>query len=220
MRILVTAGATREPLDEVRFLTNFSTGRTGAALTEAWADRGHQVTHLCGEGALAPRRCHQLVRYGSFADLDESLRALLGHETFDLVVHAAAVSDYAIAEIRSGDRTYRPPLEGKLDSKEDLVVTLRRNFKILERLKGYAQAPPCVVGFKLTSCEDPHARARAAHTLSQKPGVDAVVHNDLHEIAAGRPRYTLYRSGKALGSCTAIPELAEILERLVTGANA
>lgn len=215
MRILLTAGATQEPLDQVRFLTNFSTGRTGALLTETWTAAGHRVTHLCGRAAIVPTDCFELQRYGSFADLDARLQAALGDEPFDLIVHAAAVSDYAIAEIRAGDRTYPPGGVGKIDSSEELVLKLRRNFKILERLKLYAVGSPVVVGFKLTNTPDLAQREEAILKLSLNPAIDFVVHNDFGEIGeSGKQPFSIYQLQHMLQLFNSASELAGALAQL------
>lgn len=216
MRILITAGGTQEPLDEVRFLTNFSTGKTGAILTETWTAAGHQVTHLCGRAAIAPAPSFKLLRYGSFADLESELQALLGSEPFDLVVHAAAVSDYSIKEIRAGDRTYQPGVTGKIDSSaEELVLKLRRNHKIVDRLRGYAAGHPVIVGFKLTNTPDQAQREQAIFKLSLNPAIDFVVHNDYSEILeSGQQPFSIYQQQNLLERCNSASELAKALVKL------
>jgi phosphopantothenoylcysteine decarboxylase/phosphopantothenate--cysteine ligase len=95
MRCVVTAGPTYEPLDEVRRLTNFSTGRLGSELGSFLAARANKVTLLIGE--LATYRGEQLVHrvetFTTTADLQERLRAL-SKESVDAIFHAAAVSDF------------------------------------------------------------------------------------------------------------------------------
>lgn len=216
MRILVTAGGTQEPLDEVRFLTNFSTGRTGAILTETWTAAGHHVTHLCGRTAIPPSNSFELQRYGSFADLNSQLQAILGAEPFDLVVHAAAVSDYSISEIRAGERTYPPGSTGKIDSSaEELVLKLKRNYKILDRLKGYAAGHPIVVGFKLTNTPSRSEREQAIFKLSLNPAIDFVVHNDYSEILeSGQQPFSIFRQQNLLQRSDSASKLAQALAKL------
>ena len=60
MKVLVTSGATREPIDSVRFISNLSSGKTGAAICDALAARGFEVTQLHGiDSARAPRATHR-----------------------------------------------------------------------------------------------------------------------------------------------------------------
>jgi phosphopantothenoylcysteine decarboxylase/phosphopantothenate--cysteine ligase len=212
MKILITAGATREPIDGVRFLTNVSTGATGARLALAFGARGHEVTLLSGQGAVAAPGVRRL-QFADFGDLDARLRALLSEESWDLVVHAAAVSDYSVEVVRlpSGE-VLAAGARGKLDSRgEKLELVLRRNFKIVERLRSYAGSrPPRIVAFKLTNGASPDARAAAVAELARGP-VDAVVHNDLSEISPGRHPFRLLRGGEAAGECDGAEALAELI---------
>jgi len=175
MKILITSGATREPLDEVRFLSNVSTGATGAALADALAARGHAVTLLAGLAAVRPAAAVEVETFSSAQDLLARLQRRLGAGTFDLAIMAAAVSDY-----RPETRT-----SGKLPSRaESLTLRLVRNPKLLPQLKTLSPRPLRVIGFKLTVGADAAARQAAVAAQFAAGGVDAVVHNDLAEIRA------------------------------------
>lgn len=173
MNILVTAGATREPIDGVRFLSNLSTGVTAATLAASFQARGHRLGVLRGEGAAAPRDLADVEKFGSASDLGDRLRRRLATGEWEMVVMAAAVSDYRPAEVH----------QGKLDSAApELVLRLVRNPKLLPRLKAFSPRPVKVVGFKLTAGADEAGRRAAVAAQFAAGGVDAVVHNDLEEI--------------------------------------
>jgi phosphopantothenoylcysteine decarboxylase/phosphopantothenate--cysteine ligase len=208
MNILVTAGATREPLDAVRFLSNVSTGNTGAALADALTARDHRVTLLRGESAVAPRSACEVDVFTSNEDLRVRLQRRLEGGTFDAVIMCAAVADYR------PDRT----AAGKIASDaSELMIRLVRNPKILPQLKSFSPRPLVVVGFKLTVGADAVAGRAAVAAQFAAGTVDAVVHNDLEEIRASSAHpFWLYRS------TTAAPEqiggakaLAEALDRLI-----
>ena len=208
MNILVTAGATREPLDAVRYLSNVSTGSTGASLADALAARDHRVTLLRGESAVPPRSACEVEVFTSTEDLRARLQRRLEGGTYDAVIMCAAVADY-----RPGCAAV-----GKIGSDEaELTIRLVRNPKILPQLKSFSPRPLVVVGFKLTVGTDTAAR-RAAVTAQFAAGtVDAVVHNDLDEIRASSVHpFWLYRSAttapESIGGTTA---LAETLDRLL-----
>jgi phosphopantothenoylcysteine synthetase/decarboxylase len=104
MRCIVTAGPTYEPLDQVRRLTNFSTGCLGTGLANHLHREGHDVTLLLGEQStwhgesLAPK----LIRFGTTTELSDRLAALAGpHAT--AVFHTCAVSDFAFGRIWEND---------------------------------------------------------------------------------------------------------------------
>ena len=194
MKVLLTAGATREPIDAVRFVSNVSTGATGAALADALATAGHEVTLLHGEGAVRP--CGDRVTCGAFSSterLGERLRAALADGSYDVVIQAAAVADY------------RPDVThaGKLSSYADeMTIRLVPTPKLLPQLKSWSPRPVRVLGFKLTHGADDTARAAAVGRVFASGGVDAVVHNDLEEMnAAGAGRvFRVYRAGDSSAS--------------------
>jgi phosphopantothenoylcysteine decarboxylase/phosphopantothenate--cysteine ligase len=208
MKILVTAGATREPIDAVRFLSNVSTGRTGATLAEAFAQRGHAVTLLRGEGAATPKEIHEVKSFSSAADLRMQLERCLATENFDAVVMTAAVADYRPTEMA----------QGKISSEAAaLTLHLVRNEKILPRLKSFARRPLRVVGFKLTVAADASARREAVAAQFDIGGVDCVVHNDLAEIraAATHPFWLWRASGATPERLEGTAALAAALEPLL-----
>ena len=181
MKLLITAGATREPLDAVRFISNVSTGYTGAALADALSTAGHAVMLLHGEGAVKGKVDCQHGTFSSAADLFRQLQALLAGGEYEAVIMAAAVSDYRPAQL----------IKGKISSDADeLTVRLVRNTKILPQLKTFSAKPLRVVGFKLTSGATAHERQAAVASQFAAGGVDVVVQNDLQEIrAVGRERH-------------------------------
>jgi phosphopantothenoylcysteine decarboxylase/phosphopantothenate--cysteine ligase len=217
MRFLVTAGATRESIDAVRFLTNLSTGSTGALLASELVRLGHEVLHLRGEGAAqAPGL--ESARFGGFASLDSSLRGLLSGGVFDACVHCAAVGDYSIADVVCAGVPRAAPLAGKLPSGGEISLQLRPNPKILPRLKGYSPRPLFVAGFKLTSRADERARAEAVRSLFLAGGVDLVAHNDASDLAEpGRQPFLVYSSAGEPAACAGAVELARLIEREALG---
>ena len=180
MKILLTAGATREPIDAVRFLSNVSTGRTGALLAVALAAQGHAVTLLHGEAAVRPIQVTDTEIFASTADLQTALRRHLATGGYDAVIHCAAVSDYRPAETSTGKMT---------SYAAELTVRLVPTPKLLPELKAYAAPRPLkVIGFKLTAGADAAGRAAAVAKLFAAGTVDAVIHNDMDDLATGDAR--------------------------------
>ena len=106
LSLLVSAGGTREPIDPVRFLGNRSSGRQGAEIAIAAAVRGADVTLVAaniGESVLEDLRGLggvRVIAVGSAAELEAAMR--LEAEAADLIVMAAAVADYRVAEVSEG----------------------------------------------------------------------------------------------------------------------
>ena len=183
MRVLITAGATREPIDDVRFVSNVSTGRLGVSLTEAFLGAGWDVTLVAGVGAYRPRphAALSVVEFGSTEDLLRRLEAeLRGSHPPDTVVHAAAVSDY------------RPvPTEGKLSSSSDeLVVRMTPTPKVADQLRGF-KSDITLVMFKLESQIDRDELHRRARRTMARAGADFIVANRLEDVTADHHRADL-----------------------------
>jgi phosphopantothenoylcysteine decarboxylase/phosphopantothenate--cysteine ligase len=177
LKILVTAGGTRMPLDAVRSIVNGSTGRTGAALAADLAALGHAVTLLTAEGAPAAEDLARLERYDDFGSFERALRRLLTEETFDVLVQAAAVSDWrpvGAAEAQAA---------GKIDPDTDtLTLHFERTPKLVGLARGWSRNPQLrIIAFKLTSGADADARRRKVAQVLAHEGVVAVVANDLKE---------------------------------------
>ena len=100
MKCVVTAGPTYEPLDAVRRLTNYSTGRLGTELADFLTAQGHEVTLLIGETATYPgeRKAREVKVFSTTTDLRKQLKALAGKKT-GAVFHAAAGSDFGFGKM-------------------------------------------------------------------------------------------------------------------------
>jgi phosphopantothenoylcysteine synthetase/decarboxylase len=151
MRCVVTAGPTYEKLDEVRRLTNFSTGRLGSELANFLALRGHQVTLLLGEQATyhGNLQAPSVERFSTTADLRDRLRAL-AIRPVDAVFHAAAVSDFTFGKtwIRSPDGALAEARSGKISTREGtLLAELVPTPKIIAALRSW-YARTLLVGWK------------------------------------------------------------------------
>jgi len=91
-RILVTAGPTREPIDPVRYISNYSSGKMGYALAKAARDRGAEVVLVSGPVSISPPSGVMLERINT---AEEMMRSVLKHfDNVDAVIMAAAVADY------------------------------------------------------------------------------------------------------------------------------
>jgi phosphopantothenoylcysteine decarboxylase/phosphopantothenate--cysteine ligase len=171
LRLLVTAGPTREYLDPVRYLSNDSSGRMGVCIAEAARRRGMRVTLVHGPLAVAQPAGVRAVAVVSAAEMLAACEELWPRH--DALVMAAAVADYAPVR--------RAKCKRKKDAGE-LVLRLRPTPDILARLAAARRVDQVVVGFAL---EDRAARARAARKLESKQ-LDAIVLNTPAAIGAER----------------------------------
>ncbi|KAA9158343.1 bifunctional phosphopantothenoylcysteine decarboxylase/phosphopantothenate--cysteine ligase CoaBC [Microbacterium lushaniae] len=175
LEVAVSAGGTREPIDPVRFVGNRSSGRQGAALAAAAADRGADVTLVAAhvdDGVLAEVSRHPRVRIRRAGTVDELAAAMAEVAgVADVVVMAAAVSDYRAAEVS----------ERKL-SKEDaggdeMTLRLVRTPDIVAGLADRRRPGQTVVAFAAETEADPDALVDRALRKAARKGVDLLVAN-------------------------------------------
>jgi phosphopantothenoylcysteine decarboxylase / phosphopantothenate---cysteine ligase len=170
LRVVVSAGGTREPLDSVRFLGNRSSGRMGVAIAAEAARRGADVTLLAANLAVPPPAGVAVVQTPTAAELLDAAR---GEAGADLVVMAAAVADY-----RPGD-----PVEGKRPKDaEGWTVRLEPTTDIVAELAGARPNGQVIVAFGAEGGEAGLERKR--RMLADK-NVDLVVYNDVSRADIG-----------------------------------
>lgn len=178
MRILITAGGTREYIDPVRFISNASSGRMGYALARASLKAGHKVTLITAPTALKPPTGAKIVRVESAAQMFEAVKKQF--PKCDCLIMAAAVSDYTPAK----------PSKTKLKKQATkLTLELKPTQDILKwagKHKSESRArrhgPRILVGFAL---EDRDLRGNAERKLREK-NLDMIVANAPGAIGAQR----------------------------------
>lgn len=216
-RVLITAGGTRETIDGVRTLTNMSTGKTGAELADFLHERGFQVLLLTSRFAILPKSDVKVDTYESFREIYNSLKALGKSHEFDMILHSAAISDYSIEHIKTPDGDVIPN-QGKISSEYDNIsIQLKRNEKILPRLKDLFSKEPLVVGFKLTSTESKQDQAKAIFGLFTEKAVDYVVHNDLNDINQGKRKFLITSKEGRQDDFQNTAELGQYIAKLLEG---
>lgn len=219
MRILITSGAARERIDAVRYITNFSSGKTGAELADYFRRKKCEVLYFHGKSSAVPLNRVTCVEFGGFKDLNDKLKFILKNNRFDAIIHLAAVSDYSVESVTTGSKYRRPEKLSKIDSEDEVSIKLKKNFKIIGRLADYSvgnAARPLIVGFKLTCNARKKQIEKAVQKLRSEGNADIVVHNDLSEFNGGENRmFHIYESGKPVKTCASRKELAAGLFGLV-----
>ena len=173
MKLLITAGPTREPIDRVRFISNRSSGKMGLAVAQAAVDAGHQVTLLLGPGVDAQSivsRC-SVDRFETTSDLMAKLQTHFPRH--DVLIMAAAVSDYRPVRTIDGkmSRTAGDGMTIELEATPDIVAAMVPSRRADQR----------IVAFALEQADQ--LESRAAAKLGRK-GADAIVANPLSTMDA------------------------------------
>jgi phosphopantothenoylcysteine decarboxylase/phosphopantothenate--cysteine ligase len=169
IRVLVTAGPTRERIDAVRVLTNRSSGRQGSAIAAAAYRLGAEVTLLAGPGVVVPVAVN-VERFESAAQLGALLASWAPR--VDVVWHAAAVADFRAAS----------PVEGKLDRRNGALQLALEPVPDLAAAMPRVDGRPYLVIFAAEQAAELETRAR--RKLADK-GADAVVANPIDELGVG-----------------------------------
>lgn len=174
LRIAVSAGGTREPIDPVRYIGNRSSGRQGAAIARAAAERGADVTlvaahvdeSVAADVATDPRI--RVSHVGTAAELADAVRSVAPEA--DVVVMTAAVADYRVASVSERKLT-------KETSPGTLALDLVENEDILARLVGERRPGQTLVGFAAETVADDAELLERARRKRARKGVDLLVAN-------------------------------------------
>lgn len=210
LRWLITAGGTQEAIDSVRYLGNDSSGHTGAILAEYCLARGDEVTLIAARQAKTPSSHPRLKlkRYTSFAELSALMQDELSSADYHAVAHAAAVSDYLVANATT-DR--------KLDSRgKALTLRLTPSPKLLNQIRGWSRSSRLyLVGFKLLTAAAPEAVSAAIARQQAAASPDLIVYNDSAVLQAGQRGGQLWKDGRLCGHFDSREQLAETLRAAV-----
>lgn len=211
MKILVTSGGTKIPIDKVRDITNMSSGTFGTKIAEEFLDMGHEVLFFRAKDSKSPMQYlyefpyqdpdswtesekvsmwatkrakwaknYKECVYRTFQDYLERLERWIKFEQPDVVVLAAAVSDYGVVN----------PHPTKIRSNDALKIELTQLPKIIYYIKEWA--PNCkLVGFKLLVNSKEYQLVEAAQKSIQENKCDMIVANDLQDIKDNNHRVHL-----------------------------
>jgi phosphopantothenoylcysteine synthetase/decarboxylase len=170
MRILITAGPTREALDPVRYLTNRSSGRMGYAIAEAAVEAGHEVVLVSGPVSLAKPAGMEVIAVESARQMFEAVQKSLAG--CDVAIFAAAVADYrpvSVSEQKLKKTGERLVLE--LERTDDILGSARSVFGFRGVLAGFAAESEKLVE---------HAREKL-----ERKGCDVIIANDITQPGIG-----------------------------------
>lgn len=178
-RVLVIAGSTEEPIDDVRMVTNRSSGETGVELAKAAHERGAEVELLMGRCDTGLPEHIRTVRFTSFGDLSKKLKG----RRFDIVLFPAAVSDYSPKKV-----------DGKMPSDEgSLALVMRRNPKLIDGLKA-----KLVIGFKAQAKTSDQRLVEESLKLIKRSKCGLVVANLVEQVKPGKTRVLLVEKDGAV----------------------
>jgi len=169
-KILVTAGATRESIDPVRFITNHSSGKMGFAIARAAMLRGADVTVVAAHTDVEPPMFVNVVKVQSAEDMFNAVKEHLGES--DIVIKAAAVADYTPVTVA----------DNKIKKSDgDMVIELKRTTDILKYIGEHKRVGQVVCGF---SMETENVIENSRKKLTKK-NCDMICANSIKRAGAG-----------------------------------
>ncbi len=205
-KVLITSGPTWVEIDDMRVISNRSTGRLGGIIAKDFFNRGSKVTVL--EGPVLNRLDSvagiKVLKFYFYDELFQLIRKEL-RKGYDIVVHVAAVSDYKL----------RSPFKGKMSSgQESIILELVPTEKIIDSIKRIAPNV-FLVGFKLEPNMHKVDARREASSLIRRAGCDLVIANT-NDIRGYRA-YIINKDGDILAFRKSRYTLSRTLVRLLDG---
>ena len=185
MRILITSGGTKVRIDSVRHIGNMSSGTFGSRIANSLMfcttlenyDKNDHITFLKAKGSKTPciseffdNRNYTEIDYDDFYDYADKLESLCKQD-FDIVVLAAAVSDYLVDN----------PVDGKIRSRENFEIKLKPAPKLINKIKQWSPNTK-LVGFKLLVGSDREELIEASLSSIIENQCDMMIANDLKDI--------------------------------------
>lgn len=201
LRVLVTCGATWTPIDDVRVISNVSSGQMGHLIARAFRERDARVTVI--EGPVTHTLADKKIRTVKYHFFDELARVLKKEllKKYDIILHAAAVSDFKV--VRAS--------KNKISSGKALSLNLVATPRLIKEIKRLSPRS-FLVGFKLESELNPKNIFKIVEPLFTGSGCDLVVANSL---TGGYRGYIVNADGDILGKAVNKRALAQRLVKSV-----
>jgi phosphopantothenoylcysteine decarboxylase/phosphopantothenate--cysteine ligase len=205
VRVLITCGATWVPIDDVRVISNVSTGEMGHLIAQAFSRKEAQVTLIEGPvtHSLADKKV-KVIKYRFFDELARTLKTEL-LKKYDVVIHAAAVSDFKV----------KGHSKSKISSDSSLTLKLVPNPKLINDIKRLSPES-LLVGFKLESNLSPKSIFKTVKPLFTSAGCDLVVANTINK---GYKGFIVNADGDILSKANKKQLLADLLVKELWGHN-
>jgi phosphopantothenoylcysteine decarboxylase/phosphopantothenate--cysteine ligase len=202
--VLITSGATREYLDGVRFISNLSTGKTASTIANIFLESNFNVTYVHGLNTILPEGNSKNIEFNNFDSLDKALELLLTENHYDCIIHAAAVSDYTIDELKIADKKNQVISNTKIESGIDgLTIKLKPTPKIVDKLKSLSKNKDVIlVAFKFSSEKEFQSAKKDVEKLFKHSNADYIVLNNLYDRTSNGAQFNFHLFAKSgfLGS--------------------
>jgi len=221
IKILITAGGTQEHIDDVRVMTNISTGKLGAIIANKFSEIPFlRVYYICGKNSQMPNNnCYYVQTVRSAKDAMIAMEQIITREQIDIVIHSMAVSDFTFNRDN--------PVKCKSSDPEAFIEFMRKtivpNPKIISMIKQW-RPEVFLVGFKFEVGLTNEELIALANESIQKNKCDIVIANDKKEMERHNSHiaYFVFTEdvkeyfGNQIVKVTSKEEIAETLAKLFT----
>ncbi len=208
-KVIITAGGTSEKIDNVRKITNSSSGKLGCTiankLIQSNEEQIEKIYYICSKSSIKPIHSKiQIIEITDTKDLEISVKGLLTSNKIDYFIHSMAVSDYSVDYVTTAENLAlnisSNPNKSVIDlicsnkenlndnkissNKENLIIKLKKTPKIISMIKDISPST-YLVGFKLLDNVSEKELIDTAINLKNKNNCNLVVANDLENIRKG-----------------------------------
>lgn len=234
-KIIITAGGTSERIDNVRKITNSSSGKLGCTiankLIELHDEKIDKIYYICSKNSIKPNHKKiEIVEIMDTQDLETAVRNLLTNNDINYFIHSMAVSDYTVDYVTTAESlslninnnldknvfdlicSHNDSLnDNKISSNQDnLIVKLKRTPKIISLIKDISPNT-YLVGFKLLDNVSEENLIDTAVKLKDKNNCNLVVANDLENIRKGNHKVFIIKTSNDYIIASGKEEIAEKL---------
>ena len=209
-KILITAGPTWIPIDNVRVITNVFKGTLGSIIAEEATKRKAKVTLLLGPGPVClfrkiPRNL-RIIKFKFFEELYKLMKKEISSREYNVVIHSAAVGDYMPIKF----------YKGKIKSgREKLLLRLKPTIKIVDRIKKW-DPNILLVKFKVEANLQKRELIERAYKSMLDSNADLMVANDLRDIKDKGHKAFIINSKKEIIVCKTKKEIAKNLLNIIS----
>lgn len=220
MNIIITSGGTSERIDNVRKITNSSTGKLGYIIankfTELYEKDIEKIYYICSKNSIKPYHNKiEIIEIFDTYELETTVKNLLTNKKIHYFIHSMAVSDYTVDYVTTAESlainitenrdkeilelicNHNDNIsENKISSNnENLIIKLKKAPKIISMIKNISPST-FLVGFKLLDNVSEEILINIAIKLKEKNNCDLVVANDLENIRKGNHKALIIKSAK------------------------
>jgi len=245
MKVLITAGGTRENIDSVRSISNHSTGRLGSMIASKFVQKNADIFYVCGEKAVVPSVDNiTVLRIKNVEGLLGVMEDLLENHRFDCVVHSMAVGDFVPRSVHMVDdivsnvldiiqktdikqadisekikfavlASGKPLSDKKISSQNKDLLVLMKQTPKVIGLIKSKQPKTVLVGFKLSSGVLEDELMKAAQGLLTRNSCDFVLANDLRNIKGDEHKAFLIDENGIVQKADTKQEISELIYKTV-----